>query len=57
MENDKTKSDELASEKPAITLKESRDNPGMAYFEGELLTRAQAFEKLGDKYRIFWILQ
>lgn len=57
MENDKTKSDELASEKPAITLKESRENPGMAYYEGELLTRGQAFEKLGDKYQVFWILQ
>jgi len=57
MENDKTKSEQLENEKPTLTLKESRDNPGMAYFEGELLTRGQAFEKLGDKYRIFWILQ
>jgi uncharacterized protein YcbX len=57
MENDKTKSEQLENEKPAITLKESRENPGMAYFEGELLTRGQAFEKLGDKYRIMWILQ
>lgn len=57
MENDKTKSDELASEKPAITLYESRENPGMAYYEGELLTRGQALEKLSEKYRVFWILQ
>ena len=57
MENDKTKSDELASENPAITLKESRENPGMAYYEGELLTRGQALEKLSEKYRVFWILQ
>lgn len=57
MENDKTKSDELAGEKPAITLYESRENPGMAYYEGELLTRGQALEKLSEKYRVFWILQ
>ena len=57
MENDKTKSEQLENEKPTLTLYESRENPGMAYFEGELLTRGQAFEKLGDKYRIMWILQ
>ena len=57
MENDKTKSDELENEKPAITLHESRENPGMAYFEGELLTRGQALERLSEKYRVFWILQ
>lgn len=57
MENDKTKSEQLENEKPAITLKESRENPGMAYYEGELLTRGQALEKLSEKYRVFWILQ
>ena len=57
MENDKTKSEQLENEKPTLTLYESRDNPGMAKYEGELLTRGQAFEKLGDKYQVFWILQ
>lgn len=56
MEN-KTKSDGPKDEKPTITLKESRENPGMAYYEGELLTRAQAFEKLSGKYRVLWVLQ
>jgi len=53
MENDKTKSEQLENEKPTLTLYESRDNPGMAKYEGELLTRGQAFEKLGDKYQVF----
>ena len=57
MENNKTKSEGLENEKPVITLYESQDNPGMASCEGELLTRGQAFEKLGDKYQIIWILQ
>lgn len=57
MENEKTKSEEPKNEKPIITLHESQENPGMAEYEGELLTRGQAFEKLGDKYQVFWILQ
>jgi len=57
MENNTEKSEQLENEKPAITLHESRENPGMAYFEGELLTRGQALEKLSDKYQVFWILQ
>jgi len=57
MKNNKEKSEQPVSEKPAITLKESRENPGMAYYEGELLTRGQALEKLSEKYRVFWILQ
>lgn len=57
MKNNKEKSEQPVNEKPAITLYESRDNPGMAYYEGELLTRGQALEKLSEKYRVFWILQ
>ena len=57
MKNDKEKSEQPVNEKPAIILKESREKPGMAYYEGELLTRGQALEKLGDKYRVFWILE
>ena len=57
MENNTEKSEQLENEKPAITLHESRENPGMAYFEGELLTRGQALEKLSEKHRVFWILQ